>query len=150
MDHWILLLCRPGNIVLLQFLVGLKQATEDELVADLVVNVLKATPDILSRYFKETQYAYAPRLKTTWQNNVKLLKKVTVGGKSVKIISYQFLDGNSHLYISISDLRGPARDIHSLSNSGGHPSASLALHGDGDISSSSLQQERLHTGPYCK
>lgn len=77
MDHWILLLCRPGNIVLLQFLVGLKQATEDELVADLVVNVLKATPDILSRYFKETQYAYAPRLKTTWQDNVKLLKKVT-------------------------------------------------------------------------
>uniref|UniRef100_A0A3B4FUG2 URB1 ribosome biogenesis homolog n=1 Tax=Pundamilia nyererei TaxID=303518 RepID=A0A3B4FUG2_9CICH len=67
---------RPGNIVLLQFLVGLKQATEDELVADLVVNVLKATPDILSRYFKETQYAYAPRLKTTWQDNVKLLKKI--------------------------------------------------------------------------
>uniref|UniRef100_A0A668T7V7 URB1 ribosome biogenesis homolog n=1 Tax=Oreochromis aureus TaxID=47969 RepID=A0A668T7V7_OREAU len=67
---------RPGNIVLLQFLVGLKQATEDELVADLVVNVLKATPDILSRYFKETQYAYTPRLKTTWQDNVKLLKKI--------------------------------------------------------------------------
>lgn len=66
-----------GNIVLLQFLVGLKQATEDELVAELVVNVLKASPDILSRYFKETQYSYSPRVKSAWQDNVKLLKKVT-------------------------------------------------------------------------
>uniref|UniRef100_A0A3Q1FHH1 URB1 ribosome biogenesis homolog n=1 Tax=Acanthochromis polyacanthus TaxID=80966 RepID=A0A3Q1FHH1_9TELE len=67
---------RAGNIVLLQFLVGLKQATEDELVAELVVNVLKESPDILSRYFKETQYSYTPRLKSAWQDNVKLLKKI--------------------------------------------------------------------------
>uniref|UniRef100_A0A673CAG6 URB1 ribosome biogenesis homolog n=1 Tax=Sphaeramia orbicularis TaxID=375764 RepID=A0A673CAG6_9TELE len=67
---------RAGNIVLLQFLVGLKQATDDELVADLVVNILKASPDILSRYFKETQFSYTPRLKTAWQDNVKLLKKI--------------------------------------------------------------------------
>ncbi|XP_028275754.1 nucleolar pre-ribosomal-associated protein 1 isoform X2 [Parambassis ranga] len=67
---------RGGNIVLLQFLVGLKQVTEDELVADLVVNILKASPDILSRYFKETRYSYTPRLKSAWQDNVKLLKKI--------------------------------------------------------------------------
>ncbi|XP_074535890.1 nucleolar pre-ribosomal-associated protein 1 [Halichoeres trimaculatus] len=67
---------RAGNIVLLQFLVGLKQATEDELVAELVVNVLKASPDILARYFQETQYSYTPRLKSAWQDNVKLLKKI--------------------------------------------------------------------------
>uniref|UniRef100_A0A3Q2ZYR6 URB1 ribosome biogenesis homolog n=1 Tax=Kryptolebias marmoratus TaxID=37003 RepID=A0A3Q2ZYR6_KRYMA len=67
---------RAGNLVLLQFLVGLKQATEDELVADLVVNVLKTSPDILSRYFKETQYSYTPRLKSAWQDNVNLLKKI--------------------------------------------------------------------------
>ncbi|XP_035010769.2 nucleolar pre-ribosomal-associated protein 1 [Hippoglossus stenolepis] len=67
---------RAGNIVLLQFLVGLKQATEDELVAELVVNILKASPDILARYFKETQYSYAPRLKSAWQDNVRLLKKI--------------------------------------------------------------------------
>ncbi|KAM6933336.1 nucleolar pre-ribosomal-associated protein 1 [Xenentodon cancila] len=67
---------RAGNIVLLQFLAGLKQATEDELVAELVVNVLKASPDILSRYFKETQYSYSPRIRTAWQDNVKLLKKI--------------------------------------------------------------------------
>ncbi|KAF3847470.1 hypothetical protein F7725_020498 [Dissostichus mawsoni] len=54
---------RAGNIVLLQFLVGQKQATEDELVTELVVNVLKATPDMLARYFQETQYSYTPRLK---------------------------------------------------------------------------------------
>uniref|UniRef100_A0A3Q3JWH8 URB1 ribosome biogenesis homolog n=1 Tax=Monopterus albus TaxID=43700 RepID=A0A3Q3JWH8_MONAL len=67
---------RAGNIVLLQFLVGLKQATEDELVAELVVNVLKASPDILARYFKETQYSYTPRLKSAWQDNVKLVKRI--------------------------------------------------------------------------
>lgn len=75
-----LLIFRGGNIVLLQFLVGLKQVTEDELVADLVVNILKASPDILSRYFKETRYSYTPRLKSAWQDNVKLLKKVLVPG----------------------------------------------------------------------
>uniref|UniRef100_A0A3P8W600 URB1 ribosome biogenesis homolog n=1 Tax=Cynoglossus semilaevis TaxID=244447 RepID=A0A3P8W600_CYNSE len=67
---------RAGNIVLLQFLVGLKQATEDELVAELVVNALKANPDILARYLKETQYSYTPRLKSAWQDNVRLLKKI--------------------------------------------------------------------------
>lgn len=73
-----LLFYRAGNIVLLQFLVGLKQATEDELVADLVVNVLKGSPDILARYFQKTQYSYTPRIKSAWQDNVKLLKKVTL------------------------------------------------------------------------
>ncbi|XP_028321135.1 nucleolar pre-ribosomal-associated protein 1 [Gouania willdenowi] len=67
---------RPGNLVLLQFLVGLKQASEDELVAELVVNVLKASPDILSRYLKETQHSYTPRLKSAWQDNIKLLKRI--------------------------------------------------------------------------
>uniref|UniRef100_A0A4W6E3K8 URB1 ribosome biogenesis homolog n=1 Tax=Lates calcarifer TaxID=8187 RepID=A0A4W6E3K8_LATCA len=56
---------RAGNI-----------ATEDELVAELVVNVLKASPDVLARYFKETQYSYTPRPKSAWQDNVKLLKKI--------------------------------------------------------------------------
>ncbi|KPP69918.1 nucleolar pre-ribosomal-associated protein 1-like [Scleropages formosus] len=67
---------RAGNIVLLQFLVGLKQATEDEFVADLVVSVLKANPDMLSRYFKESQYSFAPRAKSVWQENITLLKKI--------------------------------------------------------------------------
>ncbi|XP_072316400.1 nucleolar pre-ribosomal-associated protein 1 [Eucyclogobius newberryi] len=67
---------RVGNLVLLQFLVGLKQAPEDELVAELLVKVLKASPDILSRYFKETQHSYSPRLKNAWQDNVSLMKKI--------------------------------------------------------------------------
>lgn len=75
-NHRIFHFHRAGNIVLLQFLVGLKQATEDELLAELVVNVLKVSPDILARYLQETQYSYTPRLKTAWQDNVKLLKKV--------------------------------------------------------------------------
>ncbi|XP_051521576.1 nucleolar pre-ribosomal-associated protein 1 isoform X2 [Myxocyprinus asiaticus] len=67
---------RAGNIVLLQFLVGLKQATEDEMVAELVVSVLKNSPDLLTRYFKETQFSFTPRIKSVWQNNVSLLKKI--------------------------------------------------------------------------
>lgn len=65
---------------------GLKQATEDELVAELVVNVLKASPDILSRYFKETQYSYTPRPKSAWQDNVKFLKKVAI---AVVLVSFE-------------------------------------------------------------
>ncbi|PWA28006.1 hypothetical protein CCH79_00012128, partial [Gambusia affinis] len=67
---------RPGNLVLLQFLAGLKQATEDELVAELVVNILKESPDILSRFFKESQFSYTPRIRSAWHDNVKLLKRI--------------------------------------------------------------------------
>ncbi|KAM9319582.1 nucleolar pre-ribosomal-associated protein 1 [Gastrophryne carolinensis] len=67
---------RAGNLVLLQFLVGLKSAAEDDLVGELVVNILKVCPDLLSRYFKETQYSFVPRLKTVWLDNIKLLKKI--------------------------------------------------------------------------
>lgn len=67
---------RAGNIVLLQFLVGLKQAAEDEMVAELVVGVLKASPDILTRYFKETNFSFSPRNKSTWLENITLLKKI--------------------------------------------------------------------------
>ncbi|XP_056613383.1 nucleolar pre-ribosomal-associated protein 1 [Triplophysa dalaica] len=67
---------RLGNIVLLQFLVGLKQLTEDEMVADLVVNILKGSPDILTRYLKETQFSFTPRIKSSWQDNITLLKKI--------------------------------------------------------------------------
>uniref|UniRef100_A0A669R695 URB1 ribosome biogenesis homolog n=1 Tax=Phasianus colchicus TaxID=9054 RepID=A0A669R695_PHACC len=65
-----------GNIVLLRFLLGLKTATEDEMVADLVVNILKVCPDLLNRYFKETQYSFVPRMKSAWTDNMKLLKKI--------------------------------------------------------------------------
>ncbi|XP_043927364.1 nucleolar pre-ribosomal-associated protein 1 [Protopterus annectens] len=67
---------RGGNLVLLRFLLGLKTATEDEMVADLVVNILKVCPDLLQRYFKETQYSFVPRLKSAWLDNVKLLRKI--------------------------------------------------------------------------
>ncbi|XP_028856859.1 nucleolar pre-ribosomal-associated protein 1 [Denticeps clupeoides] len=67
---------RAGNIVLLQFLVGLKQATEDELVAELVIGVLKSCPDLLPRYFKESQYSFTPRLRSTWLDSVSLMRKI--------------------------------------------------------------------------
>nr|XP_033805810.1 nucleolar pre-ribosomal-associated protein 1 isoform X2 [Geotrypetes seraphini] len=67
---------RAGNLVLLRFLVGLKTATEDELQAELVVKILQCCPDLLSRYFKETQYSFLPRIKTAWLQNVKLLRKI--------------------------------------------------------------------------
>ncbi|XP_078265733.1 nucleolar pre-ribosomal-associated protein 1 [Rhinoraja longicauda] len=67
---------RGGNVVLLRFLLGLKTATEDELVADLMVNILDVCPDLLNRFFKETQYSFVPRLKTAWLDNMKLLRKI--------------------------------------------------------------------------
>ncbi|XP_068000596.1 nucleolar pre-ribosomal-associated protein 1 isoform X2 [Melanerpes formicivorus] len=67
---------RGGNIVLLRFLVALKKAAEDEMVTDLVVNVLKVCPDLLNRYFKESQHSFLPRVKSTWLDNMKLLKKI--------------------------------------------------------------------------
>ncbi|XP_073440651.1 nucleolar pre-ribosomal-associated protein 1 [Dendrobates tinctorius] len=67
---------RAGNLVLLRFLVGLKTATEDELVGALVVNVLKVCPDLLGRYFKEIQYSFTPRIKSTWLDNIRLLRKI--------------------------------------------------------------------------
>ncbi|XP_050188089.1 nucleolar pre-ribosomal-associated protein 1 [Myiozetetes cayanensis] len=67
---------KGGNVVLLHFLLGLKTATEDEMVADLVVNILKVCPDLLNRYFKETQYSFVPRMKSAWMDNMKLLKKI--------------------------------------------------------------------------
>ncbi|XP_040194806.1 nucleolar pre-ribosomal-associated protein 1 isoform X2 [Rana temporaria] len=76
---------RAGNLVLLQFLVGLKSATEDELIGELVVDILKVCPDLLSRYFKETQYSFVPRLKTAWLDNIKLLKKIYDAQPSVSV-----------------------------------------------------------------
>ncbi|XP_010583629.1 PREDICTED: nucleolar pre-ribosomal-associated protein 1 [Haliaeetus leucocephalus] len=67
---------KGGNVVLLRFLLGLKTATEDEMVADLMVNILKVCPDLLNRYFKETRYSFVPRLKSAWMDNMKLLKKI--------------------------------------------------------------------------
>ncbi|NWR70263.1 NPA1P protein, partial [Centropus unirufus] len=67
---------KGGNVVLLRFLLGLKTATEDEMVADLVVNILKVCPDLLNRYFKETPYSFVPRLKSAWMDNLRLLRKI--------------------------------------------------------------------------
>ncbi|CAI5772653.1 pre-ribosomal-associated 1 [Podarcis lilfordi] len=67
---------RGGNLVLLRFLVNLKTAAEDEMVADLAVNIFKVCPDLLNRYFKESQYSFVPRLKSAWLDNMKLLRKI--------------------------------------------------------------------------
>lgn len=63
-------------MVLLRFLLSLKTAVEDEMIADLMVNIFKVCPDLLNRYFKESQYSFVPRLKSAWLDNMKLLRKV--------------------------------------------------------------------------
>ncbi|XP_014745884.1 PREDICTED: nucleolar pre-ribosomal-associated protein 1, partial [Sturnus vulgaris] len=67
---------KGGNVVLLHFLLGLRTATEDEMVADLLVNILKVCPDLLNRYFKETHYSFVPRVTSAWLDNMRLLKKI--------------------------------------------------------------------------
>ncbi|XP_042854603.1 nucleolar pre-ribosomal-associated protein 1 isoform X2 [Panthera tigris] len=67
---------RGGNLTLLHLLLGLKTAADDELVAELVVNILKVCPDLLNKYFKEVTFSFLPRAKSTWSNNIKLLNKI--------------------------------------------------------------------------
>ncbi|KAL2096575.1 hypothetical protein ACEWY4_008723 [Coilia grayii] len=67
---------RAGNIVLLQFLVGLKDCTKDEMIMELVVSTLKSSPDVLTRYLKESVHSFIPRAKSAWQENISLLKKI--------------------------------------------------------------------------
>ncbi|KAK2089541.1 nucleolar pre-ribosomal-associated protein 1 [Saguinus oedipus] len=67
---------RGGNLTLLHFLLGLKTAADDDLVADLVVNILKVCPDLLKKYFQEVTFSFIPRVKSTWLNNIKLLNKI--------------------------------------------------------------------------
>ncbi|XP_007939478.1 nucleolar pre-ribosomal-associated protein 1 [Orycteropus afer afer] len=67
---------RGGNLTLLHFLLSLKTAADDELVAELVVNVLKVCPDLLNKYFKEVTFSFLPRVKSAWLNNIKLLNKI--------------------------------------------------------------------------
>lgn len=71
---------RGGNLTLLHFLLGLKTAGDDELVAELVASILKVCPDLLNRYFKEVTLSFLPRVKSTWSNNIKLLNKVRLLG----------------------------------------------------------------------
>ncbi|XP_061049977.1 nucleolar pre-ribosomal-associated protein 1 isoform X2 [Eubalaena glacialis] len=67
---------RGGNLTLLHFLLGLKTAADDELVAELVVNILKVCPDLLNKYFKEVTFSFLPRVQSTWSSNIKLLNKI--------------------------------------------------------------------------
>ncbi|KAM5335146.1 nucleolar pre-ribosomal-associated protein 1 isoform 2-T2 [Glossophaga mutica] len=67
---------RGGNLTLLHFLLGLKTAADDELVAELVVSILRVCPDLLNRYFKEVAFSFLPRARATWSNNMKLLSKI--------------------------------------------------------------------------
>ncbi|TTH23517.1 Nucleolar pre-ribosomal-associated protein 1 [Bagarius yarrelli] len=67
---------RAGNIVLLQFAVSLKQANKDEKVSELLVNMLKCNPDILQRYFIETQLCFTPRMNEVWLDSIALLKRI--------------------------------------------------------------------------
>ncbi|XP_007493354.2 nucleolar pre-ribosomal-associated protein 1 isoform X1 [Monodelphis domestica] len=67
---------RGGNLTLLNFLLGLKTAVDDDMVAELVVNILKVCPDLLTKYFKEVTYSFVPRLKSAWLSNIRLLRKI--------------------------------------------------------------------------
>ncbi|XP_068930997.1 nucleolar pre-ribosomal-associated protein 1 isoform X1 [Petaurus breviceps papuanus] len=67
---------RGGNLTLLNFLVGLKTAADDDMVAELVVSILKVCPDLLTKYFKEVTYSFVPRMKSAWLNNIRLLRKI--------------------------------------------------------------------------
>ncbi|XP_055965198.1 nucleolar pre-ribosomal-associated protein 1 [Sorex fumeus] len=67
---------RGGNLTLLHLLLGLKTAPADELVAELVVSILRVCPDLLNKYFKEVTFSFLPRAQAAWTNNIRLLSKI--------------------------------------------------------------------------
>ena len=41
-----------------------------------MTKTLRASPDLLGRFFKESRYSFAPRVQSAWRDNVQLVKKV--------------------------------------------------------------------------
>nr|XP_054753283.1 nucleolar pre-ribosomal-associated protein 1-like [Lytechinus pictus] len=71
------------NSALLKFLQMLKTATTDDLVADLVVHILKTCPDLLSKYLSSCPFSFTPRASSSWLANVDFIKKIFDGQSSV-------------------------------------------------------------------
>ncbi|XP_077977057.1 nucleolar pre-ribosomal-associated protein 1-like [Glandiceps talaboti] len=67
---------RNQNTILLKFLLSLKSITSDPLVVDLIIKILTACPDLLSKYLTQSDQSFSPRLSERWLTNMDLLMKV--------------------------------------------------------------------------
>ncbi|XP_078699262.1 nucleolar pre-ribosomal-associated protein 1-like isoform X2 [Branchiostoma floridae x Branchiostoma belcheri] len=64
------------NQVLHKFLLDLRQANRDPLMAELVVHVLKACPDLVNRYLSDVPFSFSPRPSAQWEDNMALLAEI--------------------------------------------------------------------------
>ncbi|KAI8520834.1 nucleolar pre-ribosomal-associated protein 1 [Branchiostoma belcheri] len=64
------------NQVLHKFLLDLRQANRDPLMAELVVRVLKACPDLVNRYLSDVPFSFSPRPSAQWEDNMALLTEI--------------------------------------------------------------------------
>lgn len=67
---------KSKNHVLLRFILSLTKVTSDSLIQDLVIRILNACPDLLSRYFIELQLCFKPRVSEKWLSNCEFLKRI--------------------------------------------------------------------------
>ncbi|XP_066284950.1 nucleolar pre-ribosomal-associated protein 1-like isoform X1 [Branchiostoma lanceolatum] len=67
---------RNMNQVLHKFLLDLRQANRDPLMAELVIRVLKACPDLVNRYLSDVTFSFSPRPSAQWKENMALLTEI--------------------------------------------------------------------------
>ena len=69
--------CRSNNPTLLQFLLSLKNANEDNShEQQIVMAALRACPDLVISYLNGLSYTFEPRLSSKWIINVEFILKV--------------------------------------------------------------------------
>ena len=76
---------------------------------ELVTKTLRASPDLLGRFFKESRYSFAPRVQSAWRDNVQLVKKVRnhrLLGQGCRMVKWHSTDDPFHC-ANKATLRGP-------------------------------------------
>lgn len=69
--------CRSNNPTLLQFLLSLKDANEENShQQQIVLATLKACPDLVISYLNGLSYAFEPKLSSKWISNVEYILQV--------------------------------------------------------------------------
>nr|XP_039247497.1 nucleolar pre-ribosomal-associated protein 1-like [Styela clava] len=67
---------KSKNHVLLDFVTILLSSTTDQLICDLIIEILKACPDLLPRVMADYRISLEPKLSETWLMNCKLTKRI--------------------------------------------------------------------------
>ncbi|XP_022111321.1 nucleolar pre-ribosomal-associated protein 1-like isoform X2 [Acanthaster planci] len=67
------------NSILLKFLLSLHNATKDELMLELVVQILHTCPDIVNQYLTQCKMSFQLRSSASWLDNMEVLEQIMSG-----------------------------------------------------------------------